>query len=155
MKYIWPYYMPTVEIAPFFQPAKDSILDKLRRDTVVESCGHTMAKASQLCYLDPIKFADEDGQPFTLCTQTADKYLSVKYPSWVIKSINSLGVRTLSDEQFLDDLDSMISHNTAYFRDQSPSQHARLAETLLSLTTDLDILPRMRELRIIPLSGGE
>ena len=155
MKYLWPYYLPTVETASFFQPTRDSILHRLKGDTILESCGLKMTKAAQLYYVDTVKFADEDGQPFTLCSQTADKYLSAKYPSWAIESLVSLGVRKLTDEQFLDDLDFMISQHSALFRDQSPRWQGQLAHVLLSLTTDLDLLPRMKKLRIIPLSSGE
>ena len=155
IRYSWPYYLPTDEIAPFFKPAKDSILEILKNNTVLESCGHKLAEASQLYYVDPDKFADEDGQPFTLCSQTAESYLSSKYPSWAIGSIVSLGVQKLSDKHFLNDLELMIFQHQAHFRDQSSRWHAQLAKVLLPLTIDLDLLQIMKKLRIVPLSTGE
>jgi len=155
MKYYWPFYVPGPEISPFFQPARVSILRTLEDSAVLESRAETMAKASQLVYVEPTKCADEKGQPFTSSALTATRYLSPEYPEWTIAPICSLGVRRLSDKEFLKDLKSMIARDPADFYDRSPQWHAQLARALIPLTAEPELLSDLKDLRIIPLSNGD
>lgn len=154
MKYYWPYYVPDSNISPFFQPARTYILRDLKRSTVLESCAHVMAEASQLVYVDRNKYADEKGEPFTLSTLTESRYLSPKYPLWTIESICELGVLKLSDREFLNDLKSMIDDNPTDFRARSPQWHSQLAKALTVLTAQPDLMSTLEDLCIIPLSDG-
>ena len=156
MKYSWPYYVPGPETHPFFQEAGISILNELKETVVLESCAHIMARPSQLTYVDQKKFADGNGQPFTLSESTASRYLSADYQMWAVDSLCSLlGVRNLSNEQFLEDLNWLISSESEAFRARSNLWHSQLARALVPLEADSKHRSILRELCIIPLSDGQ
>ena len=113
-----------------------------------------MVKPSLLSYVPPIQFADDTGIPFTLSAHTATRYLSVKYPHWIVDSIISLGVRQLSSKGFLEDLKSIVSNNPETFQKKPLSWHAQLAKALIPLSTEPSYRSLLLNLCIIPLWDG-
>lgn len=113
-----------------------------------------MVKASSLKHvpLDPL--ADEDGVPFTLSAHTAASYLSLRYPAWAIEATSSIGVSQLSPREFLVDLNSAITQDLTTFRTRSATWHSQLAETLLKLTTDVELMSMIQDICLIPLHDG-
>ncbi|KAI3316471.1 hypothetical protein HD806DRAFT_517477 [Xylariaceae sp. AK1471] len=155
MKYLWPHFMPNTSTYSFFQPARESILRALAATAVLESAAGTMANPSQLVYVDPTNFADENGRLFTSGLHTADRYLSANYPSRMIESVCSLGVHTLSSNEFIQDLASMISRDSANFQNRSFEWHTQLARALVPLTEEPAHKTALSAISIIPLSCGE
>ncbi|KAI1388885.1 uncharacterized protein F4822DRAFT_443674 [Hypoxylon trugodes] len=154
-KYYWPHFIPNSDVTSFFQPSSHSILRHLRQRNVVESSAGTLCTPGRLFYT---KYVDDDGRPFTHNEKTENKYLSPSYPSWTIHPLLSLGVRELTDELFLEDLESMISASPASFHDKPSVWHAKLAKALLSLIDrhidDISGWERILLLPIVPLLGG-
>lgn len=154
MKYQWPYFIPPESVSPFFQPARQAILDRLREDVVLESSAGMLSKPPSLTYADPYKYADEEGRPFTLCSETEKKYLSTNFPLWTINPILELGVRELSNDMFLEHLESMISTDPAYVHAKPREWHSQLAKALIPMTQQPSLVDTLSSLCIIPLLGG-
>ncbi|KAF1996938.1 hypothetical protein P154DRAFT_607356 [Amniculicola lignicola CBS 123094] len=156
LKYTWPYYLPSASTAAFsfFEPAITSILTQLKESPVLESCAGTMVKASSLKHVPLDQFGDKDGIPFTLSSYTADGYLSLKYPAWAIEGTNSIGVSELSPQEFLADLDAAITQDPITFRTKPSTWHSQLAETLIRLSTNAELMSLIQDICLIPLQDG-
>ena len=156
LKYFWPYYLPSTSTAAssFLEPAITSILAQLRERPVLESCAGTMVKGSSLKYVPLDSFADKKGIPFTLSSHTAPSYLSLKYPAWATEATSSIGVSQISPREFLTDLHSAITQNPTAFRTRSATWHSQLAETLVKLTIDGELMSVMQDICLIPLHDG-
>jgi hypothetical protein len=113
-----------------------------------------MAKASSLKHVPLNSFADAEGIPFTLNSHTAAGYLSLKYPAWVIEGTSPIGVSQLSPREFLEDLYSEITREPANFRTKSATWHSQLAEALIKLSTDAELMPLIQDIPLIPLHDG-
>jgi hypothetical protein len=156
LKYVWPYYLPSTSTAAssFLEPAITSILTQLRESPVLESCAGTMVKASSLKHVPLDPFADGEGIPFTLSSHTAASYLSLRYPAWAIEATSSIGVSQLSPREFLGDLSSAITQDPTTFRTRSATWHSQLAETLVKLATDAELMSMIQDICLIPLHDG-
>lgn len=120
----------------------------------LESCDGQLRLPTELKYVDPTLVASEDGCPMTLSHSNKSQYLSLKYPTWTIDSIIDLGVRRLTNEQFLQDLNRMISEIPDEFHVRSSKWHEELATALLPLVDVPELEEVIRKLTIVPLLGG-
>ncbi|KAI0849615.1 hypothetical protein F5Y00DRAFT_261400 [Daldinia vernicosa] len=154
MKYFWPFFVPNSQVSSFFQPSREMILQDLAERAVLEGWDGTMLRPSNLIYVSPSKYADEDKRPFTLHQHTISRYLSIKYPEWLIDSLLDLGVRSMSDEILLNDLASMVSNYPGQVRRRPPTWHSQLAKVLLPLAQVASHKETLATLAIIPLSDG-
>ncbi|KAF3057207.1 hypothetical protein GL218_06286 [Daldinia childiae] len=154
MKYFWPFFVPDSEVSSFFQPSREMILQDLAERAVLEGWDGTMLRPSNLVYVSLDKYSDEDRRPFTLHQHTISRYLSIKYPEWLIDSLLDLGVCSMSDVTFLNDLESMVSNYPGKFRRRPPAWHSQLAKALLPLAQVASHKETLSRLAIIPLSGG-
>lgn len=156
LKYVWPYYLPSASTAAcaFLEPAIASILAKLREYDVLESCAETMVKASSLKHVPLDQFADGEGVPFTLGPHTAAGYLSLKYPVWAVEATSSIGVSQLSPRDFVGDLHSAITRDPTAFRSKSAAWHSQLAQALIKLSTDVELMSLIEDICLIPLHDG-
>ena len=126
----------------------------LEKLPVLESWAGTMEKASSLKYVPLDLRANEEMEPFTLSARTATNYLSSKYPTWIVEGAKSIGISQLSPQNFLEDLQSMITHDPYSFRTKSAQWHSQLAEALVKLTTNAELLSTMQSICLIPLHDG-
>ncbi|KAI0902598.1 hypothetical protein F4806DRAFT_491069 [Annulohypoxylon nitens] len=154
LRYHWPYYIPTSDVSDFFQPSRHSILQILRDNECVESAAGVLRRPTSLFYVHPTRYADENGNPLTLNTQTKNKYLSSSFPIWTICPLLNLGVRELTNELFLDDLESMFVTTLEEVHRKPPEWHVQLAKALLHMVNDPPSKNRLFALPIIPLRGG-
>ncbi|KAG9198551.1 hypothetical protein G6514_009853 [Epicoccum nigrum] len=154
MKYVWPFYLPSISnaISGFFEPAIASILSRVKESPVFESFVGNMVLPTSLAHV-PADFC-ADGEPFTLCKTTQDRYLSSRYAIWVMEAMKSVGVQQLTARQFLEDLATMLATDAGYFQQKSSQWHTKLAATLLRLSTDADLMSLVQNLAIIPLNDG-
>ena len=114
-----------------------------------------MVKASSLKHVPMDPFADEEGIPFTLTSSTAASYLSLKYPAWAVEALGPIGLLQLSPREFLRDLNSAITEDPTTFRTKrSATWHSQLAETLVKLTTEAELMPMIQDICLIPLHDG-
>jgi hypothetical protein len=132
------------------------VLKKIAEARVLESWKGILCKPSLLLYVPP-SMLDDQGIPYTLNVRTEHKYLSAKYPSSEIGSILALGVKQLSETDFLDDLAAMIALGdslTKSFRQQSWGWHCLLSEMLQRMAARPELRPSISKLEIIPLRDG-
>ena len=155
MKYSWPFYIPAVETDAFFEPAAATISSSLKGMNILASFHGSMEKPGSLAYVDAFRFADKDGVPFTLCDATDRRYLSPKYPAWVIGNLLSLGVTELTESQFLGDLQILAnSAHEANFLRRGEAWHSQLARCLLPMASKPELKQVLTKIRIIPLIDG-
>ena len=102
----------------------------------------------------PPKFIGNDGLPFSLNQQSASRYLSTRYPEWTIGALHILGVSTLSNDQFLNDLGGMVTADPVSFRNRPEDWHAGLANALVPFTSTVAYIDILRKIPLIPLTDG-
>lgn len=153
-RYTWPWFATAAAPSPFFERALRDVRQALASTTTLESCDGQLRLPTDLVYVDPTLFAGEDGCPMTLSQSTEARYLSLKYPMWTIDSIIDLGVRRLTNEEFLQDLSRMIVENPDGFHDRLPKWHEELATVLLPLVDVPELKEAIRQLTLVPLLGG-
>lgn len=156
MKYVWPYYLPSTKTAAssFFEVGLKSILTQLRESQVLESYTGIIVKPSSLKHVPLDPFADKEGIPFTLSPHTTANYLLLKYPPWAIKATTSISVSHLSSREFLEDLNSVIIYNPTAFRVKSAIWQSQLAEALVKLVTNAELLSIVENICLIPLNDS-
>jgi hypothetical protein len=156
MKYTWPWYLPDplTTTNSFFDIATQSIMKSLRELPVLESCAGTMEEAGSLESVPSNQFVDRSGTPFTLSSRTATRYLSSKYPEWVVQGTLSIGVSQLSPPKFLEDLSWLVVEDPQAFYTKPLPWHSQLAESLYKLTINGDLLSSMQKIYPIPLQDG-
>lgn len=154
MRYCWPFFINANDKgSAFFEPAMTSAVKELKAKCLLESMAKKNAKPSDLFYINPQRFVDDDGIPLACSERVADRYLSTNYPLWTIDSIMALGARPLSEESFLRHLTSKIA-TEAGISLQSPKWHSALAKSPSPLAMNPQYKRRLQALRIIPLLSG-
>lgn len=156
LKYVWPHYVPSTREVPsaFLAPAITSILTQLGKRPCLESCAATMVQPASMKYTSGDFFVDEEGYPFTRTSQNAHRYLSPKYPEWVVESIENLGVSKMTARDFLDDLALAIRQDPVTFYRRSNNWHSQLSVALVKISTDTELLSAMQDISLIPLQDG-
>jgi hypothetical protein len=154
LRYTWPCYLASFSAARtgFFEPVVGATLSQLKERSVFESCAGNMARPSTLAYV-PVEFC-ANGEPLTLCDLTKHRYLSLRYPSWVLEAMTSVGVTKLTPRQFLEDIATLIATDSESFHNKPQEWHTQLATTLVRLSTDAELMRLVQELAIIPLNDG-
>lgn len=153
-KYTWPWFVTAAAPSTFFQTVLRGARQTLACKPILESCDGRLRLPTELVYVDPTLFAGDDGCPVTLSCFTMDHYLSLNYPTWTIDSILDLGVRRLTNGDFLRDLNLMINDDPDGFHGRSSKWHEELATVLLPLIDLNELEEAIRQLTIIPLLDG-
>lgn len=153
-KYTWPWFATAAAPSTFFEPALRGAQRALQSKPTLESCDGRLRLPTELVYVDPTIFAGHDGCPKTLYRGTEAGYLSLNYPTWTIDSILGLGVRRLTHQEFLRDLNCMITHDPDGFHGRPSKWHEELAAVLLPQVDAPELETAIRQLRIIPLLDG-
>ena len=153
-KYTWPAFASADGVSQFFKPAIPLIVQALYTRPILESMSGLMLEPKRLVYAEPTKFADRSGVPFTCSSKTAYRYLSSKYPAWTITSTLALGVREMSDAEFLKELGLVIGDDPLAFQKQPTEWHSRLANSLLRFADIPELLRMLQLIEMIPLAYG-
>ncbi|KAJ3456983.1 hypothetical protein MRS44_014124 [Fusarium solani] len=156
-RYLWPVFLPsTRESSGFFEPAFTKILETVKAHKMLESFSNDLARPSELvCVNRPEFIYQKDRTPFTLHSATEGRYLSDHYPlAATLRVIESLGLRPLSDREFLDDLRTMISRSPTWHH-RPHGWHTDLAKALLRVSQTVSLRNELMHLPIIPLASGE
>jgi hypothetical protein len=151
LKHYWPQYLPIGKVDLFFRDLKDGIFRKLKEKAIIESCAGGMAKPSDLFYPPPGLFRDDTGVPFTMTASTKSKFLSAKYPDWAIDPLLTLGVKEMTERDFLNELKQMILKEPKIFQEKPKSWHSQLAKALLPLATVKEHQNVLVDMKLIPL----
>lgn len=151
-RFTWPYFVISSATSAFFQPAMTRVQEILREAPLLETISGIMKAPREVFYVNPHKFSDSTGWPFTLSRHTADIYVSSKYPYWVADSILALNTRNLASEDFLEHLQAVTREEFDEFSSQSLQWHVELANALLPLLDESGLFNQVSKLCIVPLS---
>jgi hypothetical protein len=155
-KYVWPHYLllPSTAMDTFFELTVISILDKARKSTILQSDSGNMQVPSELISIDKDAFLDAQRRPFTLYSATAHLYLAMQYPKSVLESLQSVGVRSLSEAEFLNDLANFVDEDPVAFHNKPFTWFVQLCAVLLTLSKDQGLLKLIKKIPLIPLQDG-
>ncbi|KAI8656259.1 HET domain-containing protein [Fusarium sp. Ph1] len=148
-RYLWPVFLPsTRESSGFFEPVFTKILETVKAHKMLESSSDDLARPSELvCVNRPEFIYQKDRTPFTLHSATESRYLSDNYPlAATLRAIESLGLRPLSDCEFLDD---------PTWHHRPHDWHTDLAKAMLRVSQNVCLRNELMHLPIIPLASGE
>lgn len=155
MKYTWLRYLPLKgEVSGFFEPFKQRLLDQISNGPLLENWNGHMVRPSALIFVSKEKFADSTGRPMTLAYGNPNKasaYISPKYSDADMEYLKVLGVKEMSGEDFLRDLASFMDGHFLEFRERPMDWHSRLAEVLLPLALNPNLLPSIQKLKLVHL----
>lgn len=154
MRFSWPSFIPSEQTNSFFETSRLAILKRLSEMPVAESISGTLVAPSTLRRVEG-RYIDRGDKPLTLWKDTADLYLSPKYPSHASDALLSIGVDDLTDEEFVEDLKQMISEDKAHFHAQTEQWHSDLARALIPMTDDENLKSIILRLPIVPLMNGK
>lgn len=154
LRYTWIRYVPSQDSTKsVFTKLKNEVLKSLADTPILETAINTKAKPTSLIYVPP-KFRSEKGVPLTLCSSTAEIYLSSKYADEDSKVILNLGVKEMEFDHFLVHLKMLIQKHGNEFNGKDKSDHSLVAGILLEYLGDGTYSPDILELPIIKIRGG-
>lgn len=155
-RYSWPCYLALrPDIVDFFQDVQSKTLRLLSKQPVLESLAGDLMAPSDLIYI-PEQFTNADGKLLIPTRNMKLNYLSHKYSSNDCHVLEHLGIRSLSAENFLDDLEHFISNNPSGFQEMPHTWHSWLSKILTSLiVANGDHERFISHLPIIPLHAGQ
>jgi hypothetical protein len=143
----------------FFQHLWPKVQQLLSTKPILESMKGDKMAPSALAIV-PEEFAYESGNPLIPQDFSMFTYVSQKYPAEDREALESLGVRNLTAEDFLDDLSNFIKQSAIEFQSMPCKWHSRLSQILDSLTakygkfiSSLSIIPLRHGKWIAPYSG--
>lgn len=138
LRYLWPYYLSTSPVTDdFFQHVWLQILAMLSREPMLESARGTLFPPSELSQV-PAKLAGTNGDPLIPQEYSTFTYISSNYSPELYFTLESLGVKEISTEHFLDDLSNFTTKWPDKFQSMSAAWHSRLSEILSRLPIRYD-----------------
>ncbi|KAI3322975.1 hypothetical protein HD806DRAFT_94651 [Xylariaceae sp. AK1471] len=141
LRYYWPLLFPVkAEPSSFFQDVWTETLRVFSNNATIEETRGTFMLPSELWSV-PLEFADTHRQgtmPEPLIPPAFSKfrYVSPKYPATAKIGLESLGVKTISAQQFLEELSDFISKHSHKVWRMPKEWHSRLSGILDRLTAD-------------------
>lgn len=153
LRYTWLRYMPTpLAFSDFFQNLGGSLKEMLLQNAILESAKGEVVTPLSVCYV-PSALKDENNIPLALSTTTESKYLSQRYSDADYKCLREIGVRELSENEFLDDLKGLLATNES-IASKSVQWHKQVAKVLISLWQKTEHKKKIKKLPLIPLNDG-
>lgn len=153
LRHVWPGFL-TSRKEGFFHSAIKTVVEHMQKEECLDSCAEDhMARPATLKHVNK-KLCDSGGQPFTLYSSTAARYLSTRYPPMTISVIKDLGVLDLTYSDFLEDLQEMITADPTNFQSRPSQWHSELCKTLLHFLDNKKLRARLSKIPVIPLSNG-
>ncbi|KAF2797554.1 hypothetical protein K505DRAFT_298205 [Melanomma pulvis-pyrius CBS 109.77] len=155
LRYTWPQYIPD-KSSPFdfFWKFRSDVVDSLRKSPIVESEDGQLRIPTAVTHV-PKNLRDETGIPLALCTATAHKYLSHEYSESDVLHLINIGLSSLPEAEFLDDLKASFQTCSA-FRSKHSSRfekwHSNVANVLISLISKFET--QIADLPLVRLKNG-
>jgi hypothetical protein len=151
-RFSWLRYVPFQHSrGNIFHSVGPNTMKLLYTEPILESNDGIMAAPSEL-RLVPDAFADADGASLIPPGESKFSYVSRSYPVEASYALELLGVKRISDGEFLDDLSNFMSTSPNQFQCMPLSWFARLCEVIESF--HLKYEDRIGFLPIIPLRDG-
>ncbi|KAF4632226.1 hypothetical protein G7Y89_g5909 [Cudoniella acicularis] len=152
-RFSWLRYLPLrQETHDFFQDLWPNTQEVLSRERILESAKGDATVPSALRYV-PKELADKRKRSLIPVSRSKFNHVSHHYPSEASEALESLGVKRLSAEDFLDDLSEFIATYPNDFQHMPNEWHSQLSNILDSLTPKHEQL--ISSLPIIPLRDGK
>lgn len=128
-------------------------INLLSKEAILESGTGVWALPSDLTFV-PDDFRADNRAPLIPPGASKAQYLSTKYPDGIQGVLDKLGVATLSEEDFLSDLENFISSDPMTFQSQHCSWHSKVAGILVRMLSrdDEEFRGRIMALSLVPLS---
>jgi hypothetical protein len=139
----------------FFSSLEESTLQVLSASPIIESQSGELMVPSNLRTV-PISMLGDDGQPIVPTELFGSKYISPKYPIETNRTVLlSLGIKDVTPEEFVDDLQIFITSSPQIFRSMPLIWHSRLCKILSQFSdSNTTVKDKVAELEIIPLRSG-
>ncbi|GAW26981.1 hypothetical protein SAMD00023353_6000530 [Rosellinia necatrix] len=153
LRYTWPRYVPAINLLHSFQDVENGMKAMLLHGEFLESINETPITALSARYV-PQEMRGQGNLPLTFSPRTGSKYLSLRYTDEDWGCLQQLGVRELSETEFLKDLEILIADN-GFVKQQPEEWHEHVAKLLTRFSQDNNQHKRVIEdLQLIPLSDG-
>lgn len=155
LQYTWIGFLPKrLEITGLLSTVNHNVWLRLLREQMFESRARQFCHYSSLRWVPPI-FQDLSNEPLTLIhPETSNRYLSDRYPGWIVDRLKDIGIAELTGQEFLRDLSLLIDLQPEKFRSKPKGYHAQLAKALIPLLEDTEHREAIGKLPLIRLRGG-
>ena len=140
----------------FFSSLEEAIVQALSASPIIESQSGELMAPSKLRMV-PVFMLGDDERPFVPTEFFGSKYISPKYPLEQNRAVlSSLGVKDVTPEELVDDLQIFIKSSPEIFQSMSRIWHSRLCKLLCQFSdSNATVKDKVAELEIIPLRGGQ
>lgn len=140
----------------FFSSLEEAIVQALSASPIIESQSGELMVPSKLRTV-PVFMLGDDERPFVPTELFGSKYISPKYPLEQNRAVlSSLGVKDVTPEELVDDLQIFIKSSPEIFQSMSRIWHSRLCKLLCQFSdSNATMKDKVAELEIIPLRGGQ
>lgn len=126
----------------------------LRKEPIVEAWAGNMRAPADTIHV-PRQLTCDQGVPFTLNSRTESIYASRLYPSWAMRSLSSIGVRTLYDDMVVEDLSWTLEHEATAVHAKSSAWHSQLAQSFRGFIANENHGRTLRAMSLVPLRNGQ
>ncbi|KAJ3570588.1 hypothetical protein NPX13_g5679 [Xylaria arbuscula] len=152
LRYTWPKYVPTLKFLHSFQDVQNGMKNMLLHGKFLESISEAPVATLFARYV-PQDLRGGNNMPLTLSPKTMSKYLSLRYADSDWDCLAQLGVRMLSDAEFLEDLAILVT-DKAFIEQESEEWHTQLSTILIRLCKKDEHKAVIKNLPLIPLQDG-
>ncbi|KAI1365664.1 hypothetical protein F5Y08DRAFT_338421 [Xylaria arbuscula] len=152
LRYTWPKYVSTLKFLHSFQDVENGMKNMLLHGKFLESISEAPVATLFARYVPP-DLRGENNMPLTLSPKTMSKYLSLRYADSDWNCLEQLGVRMLSNSEFLEDLAILVT-DKAFIEQESEEWHTQVATILTHLCKNDEHKAVIKNLPLIPLQDG-
>lgn len=156
LRYTWIKFLQKRSPLPdFFSSLEAAIIQELADSPIIESQSGELMAPSKLRMV-PVTMLGDHEQPFIPTELARSKYISPRYPHKKHRAeLVWLGVKELTPEEFIEDLEIFIESSPEEFQSMSRIWHSRLSKLLRKIAKDQPTLVgKVTELKVIPLTCG-
>lgn len=153
MQYVWLQYLPIKRShSSFFENFRTQLLQSLGQKRILVSRSGKLEIPSKMFFI-PERFLDEYEVPITLNDRTKDQYVSGNYKLDLLESIKALGVKEMTDQDFVGHLGAMIRNDIRVLQTKRKTGwNSALSRALMLVSKEVQT--QWSALPIIPLRDG-
>ncbi|KAK6531829.1 hypothetical protein TWF694_002994 [Orbilia ellipsospora] len=153
LKYGWPLLLPLNKVSegPFIY-LSDNIRKDFGHHEILKDVNGRLRRPGDLTSI-PALYMDSRGEPFLPLDYPNLNFISMKYPKNTLSSLHWLGVKILSANEFLLQLEYFMSKEPSFFHKKKSRWRDELCGTLLSLVGSHKTI--IQKLEIVPTRNGQ
>ncbi|KAL0952966.1 hypothetical protein HGRIS_007177 [Hohenbuehelia grisea] len=156
LKYTWTRFLPEHIPRSFFSAIEDHLMAELQSEDIIFDLNDNLRRPVKIIIPQAKHYNMENlpGSPLVPQSYLGDHsfYISPSYAKSDYASLRRLGVRDMTDLDFLGALQSM--DNSSALQRQSPSWLMRVCSQLLVLMNNAQFRSRIKALRLMPIDTG-